>query len=386
MAALIKKPLRDPRRKGWVVQFTARDGKRPKVSLGCVSRKVADEARRHIEHLVLASITGAAPDRTTAEWLDSLSDKLYQRLVRAGLVAAREAKQEPESLGLGEWIDRYIETVEQNLRPNTVRKFQQARRALVGFFGEGKPITAITGGDAEDFKHNALAKHAEATVATHIKCAKQLFGYAVKHRKIAENPFAETKAGSQHNERRRQEVRASVIRRAIAHAPNDEWRLIIALARFGGLRIPSELGELKWTDVDIANAKFTVRSPKLARHSNGGVRVVPLFFELREYFESARASAESDATYVVPRASARNATLNLRTQFLRILKAADISPWPKLFQNLRASRETELLEAGFTIHEVRRWLGNSPLVALKHYIVTTQKGFTRATEERTSDA
>ena len=31
--------------------------------------------------------------------------------------------------------------------------------------------------------------------------------------------------------------------------PNQEWRTIIALARIGGLRCPSELKQLRWPDV-----------------------------------------------------------------------------------------------------------------------------------------
>ena len=38
----------------------------------------------------------------------------------------------------------------------------------------------------------------------------------------------------------------------------------------------------------------------------------------------------------------RDTISNLRTQFLRIIDKAMVEPWPRLFQNLRASCETEL--------------------------------------------
>ena len=44
-----------------------------------------------------------------------------------------------------------------------------------------------------------------------------------------------------------------------------------------------------------------------------------------------------------------------------------LTPWPKLFQNLRASRETELLD-DFNIKVVCEWIGNSQPVAIKHYV------------------
>src|SRR5262249_37837408 len=54
-----------------------------------------------------------------------------------------------------------------------------------------------------------------------------------------------------------------------------------------------------------------------------------------------------------------------------------VESWPKLFQNLRASRETELA-AAFPLHVVCRWIGNSALVAQKHYLQVTEADFERA--------
>ena len=43
-----------------------------------------------------------------------------------------------------------------------------------------------------------------------------------------------------------------------------------------------------------------------------------------------------------------------------------LEPWPKLFHNLRASRETELMR-DYDLATVCKWIGNSPAVAAKHY-------------------
>src|SRR6185295_7207846 len=40
--------------------------------------------------------------------------------------------------------------------------------------------------------------------------------------------------------------------------------------------------------------------------------------------------------------------------------------WPKLFHNLRASRQTELMRE-YDLATVCKWIGNSPAVAAKHY-------------------
>ena len=68
---------------------------------------------------------------------------------------------------------------------------------------------------------------------------------------------------------------------------------------------------------------------------------------------------------------------NLRTQFNRIIKRAGLEPWPRLFHALRASRETELARE-FPLHVVTSWLGNTPRIAMKHYLMTTEDDFARA--------
>jgi hypothetical protein len=72
---------------------------------------------------------------------------------------------------------------------------------------------------------------------------------------------------------------------------------------------------------------------------------------------------------------AREAGKNSRTRFAKIIAKAGVEPWPKLFQNLRATRQTEL--AGeHPAHVVCDWMGNSQAVASKHYLHTTEEDFT----------
>ena len=65
---------------------------------------------------------------------------------------------------------------------------------------------------------------------------------------------------------------------------------------------------------------------------------------------------------------------NLRTTFEKIILRAGLKPWPKLFQNLRSTRQTELAET-FPAHVVCAWIGNSESVARKHYLQVTDDHF-----------
>jgi hypothetical protein len=50
---------------------------------------------------------------------------------------------------------------------------------------------------------------------------------------------------------------------------------------------------------------------------------------------------------------------------------------PKLFQNLRSTRETKLAE-DFPMHVVCQWIGNSQPIAAKHYLQVTDDHFSKA--------
>ena len=64
---------------------------------------------------------------------------------------------------------------------------------------------------------------------------------------------------------------------------------------------------------------------------------------------------------------------------MRIIRRAGLTPWPKLFHNLRASRETELA-AQYPIHVVCAWIGNTEMIAAKHYLQVTEAHFEQAAQ------
>ena len=106
-----------------------------------------------------------------------------------------------------------------------------------------------------------------------------------------------------------------------------------------------------------------VTSPKSEHFDGGDSRTVPIFPELLPYLREAYEEAEDGAVHAIVRY--RDAKQNLRTQLKRIMRRAGVKPWPRLFHNLRSTRQTEL-EERFPSHVVCAWLCNSQRVAKKH--------------------
>jgi len=132
---------------------------------------------------------------------------------------------------------------------------------------------------------------------------------------------------------------------------------------------------LKWGDVNFEHNTILVHSPKTERHKGKDTRLMPLFPELRKPLLDVYSEAPEGSEHVIT--AYRNPNCNLRTQFERILKRAGVQPWPRLFQNLRASRATELA-AEFPSHVAAAWLGHSEEIADAHYRQVLDSDFAKA--------
>jgi len=360
------------------ILFVAGDGSRKTIRLGKASMKQAEAFKVKVEALIGCGITGAMADET-ARWLADLPDRMHARLAAVGLIPERQSTR------LAAFLDGYIAS-RVDCKAGTHLFYGQTRRNLIDFFGAAQPLRDITPGDADAWRLYLIAQKGKTeetmsdnTVRRRCGLAKQFFRAAVRLKLIPSNPFADLKAAVQANKRREYFVTRQEAAKILDACPTAEWRLLFALCRYGGLRCPSEPLGLTWQDVDWAGGRMRVHSPKTEHHAGGEFRLVPLFPELLPYLRQVFEQAEPGAEYVISKWRYHGADTNLRTGLLRIMAKAGVKPWPKLFQNLRATRETELAES-WPMHVVCAWIGNSQAVARKHYLQVTEDHFRRAAQ------
>ena len=320
------------------VQFMGADGKRRTIRLGTMPKKTAETVRHHVEQLNSAKIVpGAVIPDDTARFVRDLDAVLSAKLAKVGLVQRRKVAT------LQAFITDYI-TSRVDVKPATREIWSQGERGLVDFFGGGKPVREITAGGADNYKMKLIGdKLASMTIRKRLQFAKTVFRAMVKHRLIDSNPFAEVGIQASMDPERKQFISLDSTTKLLDSAPDCNWRSIIALSRYGGLRCPSEVLSLRWQDIDWEAGRMRVISPKTEHHVGKESRVMPIFPELRPYLEEAFEAAPDGAVYVVGgnyRAASNGAAgwrnCNLRTQFERIIRRAGLEPWPRLFHNLRA--------------------------------------------------
>lgn len=365
------------------ILFVAGDGKRKTIRLGKVTPSNAQTAKENVEALLSAKVTGGTAKRHVLAWLDGLDDVLYDRFVAVGLADVRQ-RAASSAVKLAPFCDGYI-AGRTGLKPSTMTGLKQTRADLVAHFGADRDIRSITEGDAEDFQQwlaggrGTGVKKAANTVRRRCGRSKQFFGYAVRKKLITSNPFDSDKIKCSVRENRAREffVTREMAQKVIDACPDNQWRLLFVLSRFGGLRCPSEHLALKWGDVTWGDddGSILVHSSKTEHIEGKETRLVPLFPEIRPYLQAVYDEAEEGTEYVITRYRDKNA--NLRTQLNRIIRKAGLSPWPKLFHNLRGTRETELAGV-YPLAEVCEWIGNSVDVARKHYLQATDAQFKAA--------
>ncbi len=358
------------------LQFINIEGKRRSIRPGKISEAGAKRLKTHVELILQRTRHGEPFDPDTKAWLETINDSLYAKLAAAELVPPREQSSAADVKTLSWFLDYYF-SIRTDVKDSTLIVWGQTKRLLLDFFGEDKSIEDISGGDTEEWRlFLKEQKLSETTIRKRCQFAKQFFSHAKKKGFVAENPFADLKSANLANPKRYFFLSRDDAEKVFDACPDANWRLLFALARFGGLRVPSEPAQLKWEDVSWEHSRITITSPKTEHHPGGESRIIPLFPELRPYLED-RLELEPDSVYVLP--SAIRCHTNPGTMLRKIVKRAGLKPWPKLWQNLRSTRQTELSEE-FPAHVVCAWIGNTEEVAKLHYLQVTDDHFERAVE------
>ena len=367
MASLIKDKLTGR----YLIQLSPGEhASRPKIRLGKVTAKQARSVQNNIEALALDKLSGTAHSPALQEWLNGIPELLRKRLEDMCLVEARESLR---SFTVEDWATKYIAS-RPDVKEPTSRKWRDVSRKLGAFF-RGDFIEDINVAHAKRFRTYIVSTIglSENSARRHIGIARQFFNAAIDEGLITKNPFRKQPVAVRSNPARSFYITPEMSEKVLDACPDAQWRLIFGLTRWGGLRCPSEVLRLSWEDIDFANDRFTVHAIKTEHHTDGGIRTVPMFPELKPLFQEAFELAEAGDTYCITRYRGNS---NLRTQMMRIVKKAGLEPWPKIFQNLRSTRETELFKlTGGNIKAVCSWIGNSPEIAMQHYAQVTEADF-----------
>jgi len=370
------------------------------IWLGKIADAVADSFRSFADRIVNAHLMNVAIDAETSRWLTTLSDKYYEKLLVKGFVPPRRKVST-----LGECIPKLIKARASTVNGQTIEIWQQSERSLYMFFGEDKKISTITRVDAESFRSWLVSNGRldgqgglkPTTVWKRLQHVVAFFESLVKGDEITKNPFEGLTMSPVIDEERNHYVDEKFVYQIMDVLPDAEWRLLVALWRFGGLRGSSEPLLLRWEDIKWKEQKIIIHAKKTKRYEGKATRTIPIFPELVGPLRLARHEANKNDVYVITkhvppylknvpdRSKLDIIKANFGTIFAGYIERAGLKPWPKIVNNLRASMETDLLNQKYgklSIQVITEWLGHSPKVMLKHYGRVREDDFKQVTQHK----
>ena len=336
--ASLSKERRNGREVGWRITWDGPDGKRQTLRLGSIACRNAERMLLLVDRLLEAQRLNTPLDGETIRWVNALPPAMADRLARLGLIEGKRF------VTLGEFLNEYL-AKRADVAERTISNWKKVITRLIKYFGPDRELASITPGEAQDWScwlrtpaarcnryEGRTGGLLENTARRMVGVARQFFTDAKRRKLIAENPFDGLPAGTGPNTEREYFVTREEIEKLLDVIPCPEWRLLVALARYGGLRVPSEVLELRWADVDWEKCRMVVHSPK-TRRKGYGARIIPIFPELLPHLERAWEAAPEGAEFVIARY--RTTEVNLRTQLTRYILRAGLKPWPKLFVAMR---------------------------------------------------
>lgn len=331
-----------------------------------------------MERLADAAATNSPIDRETANWLQGVGPELHAKLAAVGLTQARQSAK------VGDFLADYVESRRVGSKGTTVSNLNQARADLLRICDPNLDVRQFTPAMADAVLAGHAARGlAPATSAMYAKKLKMMFADAVRLGLSDANPFDGVRMPSEKPDAGRKHYVPREVVFTVIDRCTPDWELVAALSRFAGLRAPSEVLSLRWSDIDLANGVMVVRSPKTEHHKGGESRQVPIFPDLRPFLEDAIERVGcTGAVHVVGGFGERSRqkvaaskygwnAVGVGTPFGKLVKRAGFELWPKLMHNMRASCETDLATS-HPIHVVAAWMGHTPNVALGHYLQTHQ--------------
>jgi integrase len=336
-------------RDGYRLRVYTASGRRS-IWLGAIAESEAVAVQRHVDEIVAAQTADLPIPRATVAWLDRIP-----RDLRAKLTAITGASQT-----IATAIDLYLDARRADLADSTYDDRSRSLEILAAAIGTRR-IESVTLADIET-AHNEIGL-SSSTRGKIAAAWRAFFNWCIDCQWIADNPAR--RLSTTIDVRDKTFVSIETARKLLAVC-SAQMRVAIALSRWGGIRVSSELRTLDWSRVDRDRGRIRILDAK-----RGTDRDVPIFPEIAEQLDQ-----HGPGPLCGDLVDLSHATMT--TRLLDAMDLAHIEPWHAPWHSMRATRETELI-AEYGIATASKWIGNSAVVALKSYSLVSDDAWNRAT-------
>lgn len=330
-------------------------GKRHTIRLPSVVDKAeATIVSARVQQLLECYKHRASPSRELRDWTTKIGKPLRTHLQERGLLRNVGATTVAD---LCVAYEQYL-----TLEGRTDSTMTNNMLAMFSFVDEcgGRHLDDLTPADSARLQRRFREKLAETTWTKRMSCIEAALNYAVSEGWIRRNPFKGTYKRRNTGDRSREAYIPADFCHRLIKSSEPNLGLAIALARFGGLRNPSETQILTSESILDEGRMLLVKSPKTRHHEGGAERLVPVIEDLRTYLLPAQEGP------LLPRFAGKS-NKAIASVFRKLCIKMKVDQPPKPFVNMRASWVRDMRSAGFNPATVAEWAGHSVDVAINHY-------------------
>jgi integrase len=337
-------------RTGYRLRVYTAAGRRS-IWLGPIPERDAIAVQRHVDEIIASQTAEIPIPRQTQQWLERCDASLRSKL-QCITGAARTVQTA---------IDEYLGARRSAWSDATYDSVYRSLDVLADACGVVN-LTAIHA-DAVTEAHEAI-ELAPSTCGKIAKDWRAFFAWCVDSKWISENPARHLSTAIA--VRAKTFIPADTIQRVVDACECPAMAVVIALSRWGGIRVSSEIRSLIWESIDRTAKRIQIIDTK-----RGCERDIPLFPEI-----AATLDRHGDGPLCGDILDLSHAEITRR--FHLALDRCSVPHWPAPWHSMRASRETELITA-FGLATAAKWIGNSEAVAMKSYALITNEEWARAT-------
>ncbi|RYG85747.1 MAG: hypothetical protein EON58_22600, partial [Alphaproteobacteria bacterium] len=194
--------------------------------------------------------------------------------------------EEMTSYTIETWVAEWLRRKARDSSKATMARYNGHTKSFLEWLGPArrkKPLESLTPLDARMWRESLQdAGRTGKTVLAYTKDAGGVYRAAIREGLVSYNPFAALDAIDTSDSQGRKPFTHEEFTVLLKAAPSDEWRGLILLAAFTGLRL-GDASRLSWSSVDL-EAKRIVLIPSKTKRKKRVVRI-PIQPDLLAFFD-----------------------------------------------------------------------------------------------------
>lgn len=336
--------------KNWQCQFYVTDpstGEREKIrmSTGLSNKKnaqvFADEQERHRKGVMSAGSDRAMRAKMLlSEAIAEIERETFTAPTARKYVSkllAIATGEELEGFTMETWGEEWLRRKERGSSKATIARYRGHMKSWLDWLGDSrrkKPLESITTQEARLWRETLQDEgRTGKTVLSYTKDIGAAFRAAIREGLVSYNPFTSLETIDTSDSLDRKPFAGDEVGKLLSAAPSEEWRGLILVAAFTGLRL-GDAARLRWSSVDLEAKRITL-IPSKTRKKKREVRI-PIQPDLLTYLLAAPIAEDSPDAPVFPKLSKTptQSRDGLSSQFVGIMAKAEVDRG-------KASRDSE---------------------------------------------